>query len=266
MQAVQLPMPSDGGHARLTQCKRRLISIYPRCLWRLRVQGRVSSTLQAPPVANTNLLGLQDHAAAHSVLPTEAPGNHTILLPADNWARGLHCELVSLGYQHQATSAMHPIEMATLRSLLAARRASAWAGLAVNPRTCSSEGARLCTHACWFQRLPGITTKLLQQPLTASVMRKFLLVRMGSHGLPGLTGGWAGIPRDARVCPLCQSLYLDERHAMLECRALQPLQDEFGCLFQHPMSMRQFMWRPNTVQLAEYVVACMRKLNTGTDA
>ena len=131
---------------------------------------------------------------------------------ADKWARGLHCELVSLGYQHQATYAMHPIEMATLRSLLAARRAPAWAGLAVSPRTCPSEGARLCTYACSFQRLPGITTKLLQQPLTASVMRKFLQFRMGSHGLPGLTGGWAGIPRDARVCPLCQSHYPDERH------------------------------------------------------
>ena len=160
---------------------------------------------------------------------------------------------------------MHPIEMATLRSLLAASRASAWADLAVSPRTCPSEGARLCTYARWFQQLPGITTKLLQQPLTASVMRKFLQFRMGSHGLPGLTGGWAGIPRDARVCPLCQSHYPDERHAMLECGA-QPLQAEFSCLCQQPMSMRQCMWQPNTVQSAKHVVACMRKLDTDTDA
>ena len=53
---------------------------------------------------------------------------------------------------------------------------------------------------------------------------------------------------------------------MLEYRALQHLRDEFDCLVQHPMSMRQFMWQPNTVQLAKYVVSCMRKLNTGTDA
>ena len=115
---------------------------------------------------------------------------------------------------------------------------------------------------------PACSQTLLRQspPLTASILRKFLQFRMGSHGLPGLTGGWAGISRDARVCPLCQSHYPDEQHAMLECRALQTLRDEFGCLFQHPMSMRQFMWQPTTVRLAKYVVACMWKLNTGTDA
>ena len=56
------------------------------------------------------------------------------------------------------------------------------------------------------------------------------------------------------------------RGGLWELHTWQPLRDEFGCLFQHPMSMRQFMWQPNTVRLAKYVVACMRKLNTGTDA
>ena len=123
----------------------------------------------------------------------------------DNWLRGLHSQLLDIGYKQQLSVLdMHPIKIVTLRSRLAARRAAAWSCLGVCPRTCASAGARLCTYRQWFQRPPGNNMQLLRQPLPSSVMRTLLRFRMGSHSLPNLTGSWACILCDQRVCSLCR--------------------------------------------------------------
>ena len=88
-------------------------------------------------------------------------------------------------------------------------------------------------------------------------------LRMGSHSLPHLTGSWAGIPCDQRVCSLCGSHSPGERHVVFECPALQHLRAEHGSLFQRRFSMRKSMWQPGAVQVAKFVAACLKEMSVG---
>ena len=86
---------------------------------------------------------------------------------------------------------------------------------------------------------------------------KFLRFRTGCHALPNVTRGWEGVPRSQRLCPLCQSQYCDERHALLECPALVSLREKYHQLFCVHNSMRQFLWQNNMLLLVRYVIKCL---------
>ena len=84
-------------------------------------------------------------------------------------------------------------------------------------------------------------------PAVVQLLRVALLV----------TRGWEGVPRSQRLCPLCQSQYCDERHALLECLALVSLRDKYHQLFCVHNSMRQFLWQNNMLLLVRYVIECL---------
>ena len=176
-----------------------------------------------------------------------------------NWVHGLWHALSQIGYHMQlAVGIMDSIDIGQVRSLLSVQLARAWSYIAVNPRVCPSEGARLCTYLRWFSRPGGCKTELLRLPLPHKAMVKYPRFRTGCHGLPNIAGSWAGVPRSQRLCPLCQSQYADERHALLECSALTALRQRYGQLFSERNSMREFLWQNDMVQLARYVVECLK--------
>ena len=176
-----------------------------------------------------------------------------------NWAHGLRCALSAVGYHmHLATGVMEVIDISELRSCLSAQLASAWDGLADNPRSCPSEGARLCTYLRWFACQRGSNECLLRLPLPRKALVCFLRLRTGSHMLPNVAGSWEGVPRSQRLCPLCTSQHADERHALMECPALAALRQRYEQLFSGRDSMCQFMWQPDMVQLVRYVVECLK--------
>ena len=57
---------------------------------------------------------------------------------------------------------------------------------------------------------------------------------------------------------MCGSQFADERHALLECSALTALRQRYGQLFSERNSMREFLWQNDMVQLARYVVECLK--------
>ena len=200
---------------------------------------------------------------------------------AHNWVHGLRRALSAVGCCLQLDlEGMQRIDIGDLRSCLSAQLAAAWAGLAVSPRSCPSEGARLCTclrgRACAL-----ICGGLLDLPLARlpccgsrcparrwSVFCElvwFLRFRTavqpaGCHAASSVTGGWGGMSRSQRLCPLCESQCCDERHVLLECPALAHLQEKNQQLFGAHVFMRQFMWQADMLQLAWYVVACLRAI------
>ncbi len=176
-----------------------------------------------------------------------------------NWAHGLRCALSAIGYHMRlATGVMHVIDISELRSCLSAQLASAWEGLADNPRSCPSEGARPCTSVHGFACQRGSHKYLLRLPLPRKALVCFLRLRTGSHMLPNVAGSWEGVPRSQRHCPLCGSRYADERHTLLECPALAALRQQYRQLFNGRDSICQFMWQTDMVQLVRYVVQCLK--------
>ena len=78
-----------------------------------------------------------------------------------------------------------------------------------------------------------------------------------SEGTRGGRSWLGGVPRSQRLCPLFQSQYCDERHALLECPALVSLRDKYNQLFCVHNSMRQFLWQNNMLLLVRYVIKCL---------
>lgn len=162
--------------------------------------------------------------------------------------------------------------MSQVKQLLSARLTAPWADLSVCPRTCTSHGARLCTYERWFAGLtPGHTPhRLLKLPLSAKTMRALIRFRTGCHSLPvdiGRRGN--AVPRLQRYCLLCQTHTIgDEQHIVFECPALQDLRQRYHVLFQDGhMTMRQFMWQDNLVQVAHFIKDSLaRVLDESSDA
>ena len=59
-------------------------------------------------------------------------------------------------------------------------------------------------------------------------MQRFLRLRMGCHKLPRDTGCWLHVPRQYRICTMCQQGVLgDEKHLVFDCPALQDLRTRY---------------------------------------
>ena len=84
---------------------------------------------------------------------------------------------------------MQNIDIRDLRGCLSAQLAHAWESVAANPRSCPSEGARLCTYLRWFACPTHNQIELLRLPLPYKAMVKFLRFRTGCHALPNVTRG-----------------------------------------------------------------------------
>ena len=99
-------------------------------------------------------------------------------------------------------------------------------------------------------------------PLTHAAMQRFLRFRTGCHGLPKDIGSQFGVPRHQRVCQLCGTGFGDEMHLVFECAAMTDLRGQFPDIFQPHQTMQQFMWQPNLLQVAKFLDAGMKRLQT----
>ena len=160
-----------------------------------------------------------------------------------NWATSLRQALGEVGMALSLRwDDLREIDLAKLKSLLAERTLARWAGLHVCPRTCPSEGATRVKYAQWFARPEGDTRKgYIALNLGLKRTRMMLRFRMGAmYSLPIYN---RDIPeRQERVCQCCDSGALgDERHVLLECRALQSVRDRYAHLFTSPRTVKLFM-------------------------
>ncbi len=106
---------------------------------------------------------------------------------------------------------------------------------------------------------------LLDLPLSMRCMHRFLRFRMGCHKLPRDTGCLLGVPRQDRICMMCQQGVLgDEKHLVFECPASQDLRDRNKNLFQAPHgdAMILFMWQDDIIGVARFIDACLERVYT----
>ena len=104
-------------------------------------------------------------------------------------------------------------------------------------------------------------------------MRMLLHFRMGTHSLPIFLGRRSGIAREWRLCQHCTLHAVhDEEHLVLECPAMQPVRDRYPALFSPEAcrpakgSMQLFMWQPDIVGVAHFVMDCFDLLGAVPDA
>ena len=93
----------------------------------------------------------------------------------------------------------------------------------LSPRIFPSRGISLYTYLHWFSRHARSLAEFspLDIPLSAKIVKSFLRFRSGCGGLPVDGGKFLGVPRHAKVCPLCASLDVcDEYHLVFDCGAL----------------------------------------------
>ena len=116
--------------------------------------------------------------------------------------------------------------------------------------------ARLFRKPCWAGASP------LTLPLTPAAMQRFLRFRTGCHGLPKGIGSQSGVPRHQRVCQLCGTGFGDEMHLVFASAAVADLRGQLPDIFQPHQTMQQFMWQPNLLQVAKFLDAGMKRLQT----
>ena len=93
-------------------------------------------------------------------------------------------------------------------------------------------------------------------------MQRFLRFHTGCHGLPKDIGSKSGVPRHQRVCQLCGTGFGDELHLVFECAAMADLRGHFPDIVEAHQTMQQFMWQPNLLQVARFLDAGMKRLQT----
>ena len=49
-------------------------------------------------------------------------------------------------------------------------------------------------------------------------------------------------------------------HLVFECTALQDLRVSFAALFQRATTMKQFMWQPDLMRVAQFIDAGVRRM------
>ena len=185
-----------------------------------------------------------------------------------NWAWSLHKALQKLGYSLDiACNTMDLISLAQVRQQLQGRLDAHWDGLALCPRTCATQGARLCTYEAWFAATHP-RRHCLGISVSATTLRLFLRFRTGCHGLPVDQGRRGNrVPRLERYCNLCNSQAIgDERHIVFECPALRDLRARHACLFRPDITtMRQFMWQDDLVQVAHFIKHSLARVYDGLE-
>jgi hypothetical protein len=185
-----------------------------------------------------------------------------------NWAWSLHKALQKLGYSLDiACNNMDQISLAQVRQQLQGQLDAHWENLALCPRTCATQGARLCTYENWFAATRP-RRHCLRISVSATTLRLFLRFRTGCHGLPVDQGRWGNrVPRSERFCHLCNTQAIgDERHIVFECPALHDLRARYNSLFRPSITtMRQFMWQDDLVQVAHFIRLSLGRVYTDLD-
>ena len=137
------------------------------------------------------------------------------------------------------------------------------ASLGVDPRTCRSEGAAICTYWRWFRRADGqpghrLRAGVFGHASTSKRAHELLRFRLGCHTLPSVTGRRAGIPRSERICLLCMHGVGDEKHLVFECSALNGIRLRFPHLFTGFHTMSSFMNQAAQRDVMHFITDCLR--------
>ena len=177
------------------------------------------------------------------------------------WVAGLSKALQTAGYAFQPQH-LQGIDIGRLQALLTDGRQRVWDDLDICPRTAPSQGARNCTYERWFRKPSWAGASPLTLPLTPAAMQRFLRFRTGCHGLPKDIGSQSCMPRHHRLGQLCGTDFGDEMHLVFECAAMADLRGQFPDIFQPHQTMQQFMWQPNLLQVAKFLDAGMKRLQT----
>ena len=175
------------------------------------------------------------------------------------WVVGLSKALQAAGYAFQPQH-LHSIDIGQLQSLLRGTRQRIWDDLDICPRTAPSQGARKCTYAQWFRK-PWAGASPLTLPLTHAAMQRLLRFCTGCHALHKNIGSQSGVPRQ-RVCQPCGTGFGDEMHLVFECAAMADLRGQSPDIPQPHQTMQQFMWQPDMLQVAKFLDAGMKRLQT----
>ena len=99
-------------------------------------------------------------------------------------------------------------------------------------------------------------------------MRMLLHFRIGTHTLTIVLGRRSGVPQDRHLCLHC-SLHAvhDGRYLLLECPAMHLVRDRYPALFSPAKSsMQLFMWQPDVVGVAHFVMDSFDLLGVAPDA
>ena len=148
-----------------------------------------------------------------------------------------------------------------LSAHLRQRRDAVWENVDICPRTCPTRDSRMRTFKNWFARPADRNARsFLDLPLSVRCMHRFLRFRMGCHKLTRDTECLPGVPRQDRICMMCQQGVLgDEKHLVFECPALQDLRNRNKNLFKvpHGDAMIMFMWQDDTIGVARFIDACL---------
>ena len=238
------------------------------------ISGVRSSTAVSILLAEFGLMPLQDQwllraATFWNAIVALPPTSlyKKMALDACTWAACVSKAVRGTGYDFSIRQgALAHIDLQVLSSHLRQRRDAVWDNLDICPRTCPTEKSRLCTYKNWFARPAGRHARsLLDLPLSRRCMQRMLRFRMGCHKLPKDTGCWLRVPRQNRVCTMCQQGVLgDEKHLLFECPALQDLRDRYENLFQAPQgdAMLLFMWQDDIIGVARFIDACLERMST----
>ena len=129
-----------------------------------------------------------------------------------------------------------------------------------SPRAAPSVGVVSCTYHHWFQPYSK-HRRYYQLPVSGRRMQRFLQFRLSSHLLPIVTGRFAGqhVPRADMVCSHCAGRSVaNEMHVVFECRALQPVRQQYAPLFSSDTNtMRSFFAQKNHMQVFKFVLGCL---------
>ena len=181
---------------------------------------------------------------------------------ADNWFQSFLHTLSCVQYTYSYSSGSAPIvDEHTLRLKLSLQQQSVFQAVHVCPRSCPPQGSTVCTYANWFHRptharaVPVVDVQLPFRKL--SLLLRF---RCGCHRLPSNLGRRLSVARPDRICPKCAGSFCDEFHLVFECPFLDPIRAQFEQLFHNRCTMRQFMWQPDMVGVANFVYYSMHAL------
>jgi len=98
----------------------------------------------------------------------------------------------------------------------------------LNPRMCASEGASLCTHKNDLPGQPVCSPRpRFRLALSKNCVQAYLRFRVGSHRLPCI----CVMVALQTFLELRKSAHCVEQHLVVECPALQGLEDRYNGLF-----------------------------------
>ena len=207
-----------------------------------------------------NVLAMPEHSLCRRILLLHI--SDASQLGARNWFQSFMSALSAVQYTYSYSPGRVPIvDEHTLRLKLSLQQQSVFSAVHACPRSCPSLGSTICTYANWFQRpAHARSVPVVDLRLSVRKLAMFLRFRCGCHQLPSNLGRRLSLARPDRICPKCAGQLCDEFHLVFESPFLALVRAQFEPLFHNRFTMKQFMWQPDMVGVANFVYCSMHAL------